>query len=385
MNLDSADTHSDYQAWLSSHKPFHWFIAFYGILKEGGLDVIIGNPPYVGYSKVKKEYKVRGYETESCGNLYAFVFERCFQLLQRNGWKSMIIPTSAYSTDRMASLQNLFHRCKRVGWIQTYHIRPAKLFAGAEQRLAIYIVRRSSGLSDALYSSRYNKWHEQFRDHLFSITEYVDITQILFQNSVPKMHRDIEQGLWEKMAQFSTLGTHISKKRTSHTIYFHDSPGYWLRAMDFVPYFWNERDGEGISTHVRSLYLIRELDITVIAATLNSSLFYWWYVILSDCRSLTSREIRNFRIGADEMETSIKQNLSAVSTDLMRDLKHHAERKERYQKLTGLVIYDEFYPRHSKHIIDEIDRMLAQHYGFTDEELDFIINYDIKYRMGLGN
>jgi hypothetical protein len=26
---------------------------------------------------------------------------------------------------------------------------------------------------------------------------------------------------------------------------------------------------------------------------------------------------------------------------------------------------------------------LAKHYGFTDEELDFIINYDIKYRMGL--
>ncbi len=37
----------------------------------------------------------------------------------------------------------------------------------------------------------------------------------------------------------------------------------------------------------------------------------------------------------------------------------------------------------SKPIIDEIDRVLAQHYGFTDEELDFIINDDIKYRMGL--
>ena len=32
--------------------------------------------------------------------------------------------------------------------------------------------------------------------------------------------------------------------------------------------------------------------------------------------------------------------------------------------------------------IDRIDRVLAQHYGFKDEELDFIINYDIKYRMG---
>lgn len=40
------------------------------------------------------------------------------------------------------------------------------------------------------------------------------------------------------------------------------------------------------------------------------------------------------------------------------------------------------YPKYSKQIIDQIDCVLAQHYGFTDEELDFIINYDIKYRMG---
>jgi hypothetical protein len=46
------------------------------------------------------------------------------------------------------------------------------------------------------------------------------------------------------------------------------------------------------------------------------------------------------------------------------------------------VIYDEYYPKKSKKLIDEIDKALAQHYGFTEEELDFIINYDIKYRMG---
>jgi uncharacterized protein YgbK (DUF1537 family) len=28
------------------------------------------------------------------------------------------------------------------------------------------------------------------------------------------------------------------------------------------------------------------------------------------------------------------------------------------------------------------NRFLAQHYGFTDEELDDLISYDIKYRMG---
>ena len=36
----------------------------------------------------------------------------------------------------------------------------------------------------------------------------------------------------------------------------------------------------------------------------------------------------------------------------------------------------------TKPILDEIDRVLAQHYGFTEEELDLIINNDIKYRMG---
>jgi hypothetical protein len=33
-------------------------------------------------------------------------------------------------------------------------------------------------------------------------------------------------------------------------------------------------------------------------------------------------------------------------------------------------------------ILDQINRVPTAHYGFTDEELDFIINYDIKYRMG---
>jgi hypothetical protein len=39
-------------------------------------------------------------------------------------------------------------------------------------------------------------------------------------------------------------------------------------------------------------------------------------------------------------------------------------------------------PKHSKPIFDEIDTVLAGTYGFPVEELDFIINYDFKYRFG---
>jgi len=67
----------------------------------------------------------------------------------------------------------------------------------------------------------------------------------------------------------------------------------------------------------------------------------------------------------------------------MKDYKEKSQLKEKTSSLTGNIVYQEFYPRLSKPLIDEIDRVLAKHYGFTDEELDFIINYDIKYRMGM--
>ncbi len=41
-------------------------------------------------------------------------------------------------------------------------------------------------------------------------------------------------------------------------------------------------------------------------------------------------------------------------------------------------------PRLSKLNLDEIERPLARYYGLrpVGEELDFVINYDVKYRMG---
>jgi len=47
------DKPTQYKKWLASHKPFHWFIEFYRIMKNGGFDVIIGNPPDVEWAKIE--------------------------------------------------------------------------------------------------------------------------------------------------------------------------------------------------------------------------------------------------------------------------------------------------------------------------------------------
>ena len=374
---------SAYQNWLTSHKPFHWFIAFYGILKNGGFDVIIGNPPYVEYSKVKKQYTIIEYKTEKCGNLYAMSIERSFDLSK--GPVGMIVQLPLVCTDRMIPAQSLFKTQNRKSWFANFDDRPGKLFDDLQHiRATIFLTTQEGDLDRAiLYSTKYNRWFTEVRSILFEDIVYDDITDFCIEGAFPKIADSVGKRVASKLknAKKSILTFKIGK----YLCHFHNSPQYWIRATDFVPYFWNEQDGKKISTHVKPLHLTTELDASIVAATLNSSLFYWWFVILSNCRDLTLREVRSFPIGVDQMDEAMKQNLSKLSVGLMQDLKRHAQRKETNYKTTGRVVYDEFFPRHSKSIIDKIDRLLAKHYGFTDEELDFIINYDIKYRMGLGN
>ena len=44
--------------------------------------------------------------------------------------------------------------------------------------------------------------------------------------------------------------------------------------------------------------------------------------------------------------------------------------------------YQEFYPSKSKNILDQINREFARALGLTQHTLDFILNYDAKYRFG---
>ena len=66
----------------------------------------------------------------------------------------------------------------------------------------------------------------------------------------------------------------------------------------------------------------------------------------------------------------------------MESFQHNSVVISNDYKKVGMLHIQSFQPRESKSLIDEIDRILARHYGLTHEELDFIINYDFKYRMG---
>ncbi len=128
----------------------------------------------------------------------------------------------------------------------------------------------------------------------------------------------------------------------------------------------------------------KSTDLAVCLA--NSSLFYWFYSAFSDCEHINDRLIRGFYIPPHWEDT----DWTTLSRRLSKNIDLNSARKTISTKQGHTIEYLEINAMKSKSIIDEIDRVLAKHYGFTDEELDFIpstllrtgINYDIKYRMG---
>ena len=118
------------------------------------------------------------------------------------------------------------------------------------------------------------------------------------------------------------------------------------------------------------------LEIKNLQGILCSTLFFIWWLSFSDCYHLNRPEIYSF-------PKYQNKELDALSLQLESDMGANSLRRIYNYQTTGRVEYDEFYMKKSKHIIDKIDAILAQHYGFTEAELDYITNYDIKYRMGL--
>jgi len=106
--------------------------------------------------------------------------------------------------------------------------------------------------------------------------------------------------------------------------------------------------------------------------------------VFSDCRHVNKREVDSFPVDLDKLSRGPRQNqLFLLGAKLMKDLftnSEHRRMKFRHDTLTVQCIV----PRLSKAIIDEIDIVLGEYYGFSKEELDFIIDYDAKHRLGSG-
>jgi hypothetical protein len=362
-----------YAKWLKSHQPFHWFIQFYGILNSGGFDVILGNPPYVEYKDVRGTYVVKNCKTEQCSNLFAFVLERCITLSHTGTEVGMIVPLSAFSTDRMIPL--MLHIKENSGLlnIANFSWRPGKLFDGVNLQLSILLQKIDENLK-SIETTRYLMWDSVARQDLFSKIEYTAVEDSRLVGSIPKLGTCEANSVLTKLRQHKKEISGCFTTKSNNRVFYRRGGLYWKVFVDF-------KTG---SSEEKVIHVLPQVDKYAIIAALSSDLWWWYFTITSDCRHLGNRDIGTFPFDPRDMDEEALDSLCYLGSEYVTDLKRNAKEAVRVYKGTNVVDCLSFRVNQSKPIIDEIDTVLARHYGFTAEELDFILNYDIKYRLGRG-
>lgn len=241
---------------------------------------------------------------------------------------------------------------------------------------------RTPSTQHLTFTTKYNKWQTVERSTLFQSLRYLDVSNLATDDAIPKLSSTIEKCILGKLrAETRTLDYYARKSGRARIYYTRKLSGF-VQILDFVPEMYDSSGRHREPSELKLIHFESETARNAFLAFLNSSLFYWMLTIYSDCRNLNRREVHSVPFNLSKANNEILNCLASLSEDLMTDFRLHSRMLSlRYEDL-GNVSVQSIVPKFSKPIIDEIDRTLAPYFGFTDEELDFVINCDIKYRMG---
>ena len=107
---------------------FHWFIEFPEVIDEGGFDTILGNPPYLGGTKISTNYGIHfSYyllssfsNTSGLADLVTYFIKRNTSLLKSNAFFNIITTDSvSQGATRLSALEELLNNGSIIFAIKT--------------------------------------------------------------------------------------------------------------------------------------------------------------------------------------------------------------------------------------------------------------------------
>ena len=355
----------EFTAWRASHQPFHWFAEFYGVMRDGGFDVVIGNPPYLEMREV--EYSLGTFASRDTNAIHAMCMERSCDLLSPSGAISMIVPLALPSTQRMQVVQKIIEQ-KRSAWFSNFAWRPAKLFDTVNRALTIFVALSSTAPRSA--STKYIKWTSTDRNGLFERLVYAEVDRIRPSFWVPKLGTSIETTILSKLMLADSKARNFFG-RSQGRVYYRSTGGlYWKVFTDFAPAF-SVNGKSGSSSRETSFSTVATENATVLVGILSSNLFWWWYTITSNLRDLNPTDIQEFPLPRAALASP---EIKSLSMEYIQDLKRNSVMLARNQKSTGRTETQSFKIRTSKSIIDSIDIELGKLLCLGNDEIDFIVN-----------
>lgn len=368
---------------LKNIKPLHWPIEFPDVVNDGGFDVVIGNPPYDKISN-QKYFKVTYHDS---ANLFSMFIERVHSLHKKNGSFGFVVPLT-FAVGKSCSFirEQMLRSFSRIK-LSHYSIRPSKLFADADQRITLIRCTNFSKipiLENQVLTTKLLRWRPEERQKVISNPEYGKIENIFSSNFIPKVSSNEGVEIFKKITSFTfeeSMLSLVDADILNFPAHLHTVARYWLKMYDFIPHFKRENELEiGVSTKLKTLYFVNKSAQLITILYLNSSLSYFYWIASSaefDVYSDIMLSVKKPQMPLDQDSIDVMQLLV---TDLMDSYREHSMKKSiTIQKKR--VEYEEFYPSKSLAIIHRIDDFIGRIYGLSNEEIVYLKDFDIKFRV----
>ena len=338
---------------------------------------MIGNPPYgatIGASN--KEYFKKYFESAKTikkvqkGSLDTFTLfiDRGHQLCKLYGNLNYIVPISITSSDSMTGVHNLLESSCSLIKISSYAVRPQPVFLNAVVNTSILYFKKDSKKNESILVTKMYRKNKFFSlKDLIDNLQFIDIKDVKLIGRYPKIGLDIEKSILKKIfVQEKNIGD--LEKKEGNPIFYRTTGGRYFKVIT------NYSTG---STKEKPIYFDEKIANSV-GAILSSNLYFWFYQIYSNNLDLKTYEIESF--GIPNLSDKTIKSLEKLYSDYLVSIEKNANirQTERYANIDS---FSEYKIGKSKHLIDKIDDIICPLYGLTQEETNFIKNYEIEFRL----
>ena len=346
--------------------------------QSGYFDIVLGNPPYGAKlnEDEKKYYKekyittktIRGIQKGSMDS-YTIFIELGYNLLSVNGNLSYIVPISVTSSDALAGVHRLLeNNCNEIR-ISSYSVRPQPIFINAVVNTSILSFSKTLTPNERIYSTKmYRKGNGFNLQTLIKNLQFVEVKDYKLFGRIPKIGSEIEKSILKKLQSFYPVNHFIDE--TGKPIFYRSTGGRYFKIVTNYPTY---------STKEKAIYLNSNL-ANAIGCILSSNLSFWFYQIFSNNLDWKYYEISSFVIPPLTQKNII--DLEELYKIYQLDIESNANTRTTSGRSSYNVSqFKEYKIGKSKHIIDLIDDYICQLYGLTNEETEFVKNYELEFRV----
>lgn len=339
---------------------------------HGGADACVGNPPWVGGSKSSRT----DLATASCPNVYAWIVEQSTLCLKESGWMGQVIPISSMTTSAFSPLRSMLSSECDVIYTSHFDTVPSSLFTGVVQRLSIIQARRGSGEA-RWFTTTYHRHLKADRARMLAGVTHHPLPPHSVDGSIAKISANVEDSILAKIFAHAPLQNLLADTGANPVLYKRRW-SYFLLFLDHEPLIYNEDMSPRSASECKELHAGPELTQHALIALLSSTTFWWYFSVFTDNRNVNRRDINAF--GFNAPSPALVADLDRLGRELMRATQAASELRKCTYKSVG-TIYNTYYLQGAtRPVLDRIDALLATHWGLTEDELGFILDFERSYR-----